>query len=124
MTSNDLFIIEVFNNRMNTLEEKIISLQQEMNKRFDNIQTEIKDIKQEIRVNAVKIEGLHDSVNWGFALATILITSVIAIVGLIATLAPTVREYFASKQKKYATPEEVENIVERAISNALIGKIR
>ena len=109
MTSNDLIIIEAING----LESKIISLQQD-----------IKDIRQEIRMNTVKIEGVQNSVNWGFAGMAITITAVIAIVGLIATLAPTIKEYFTSKQKKFTTEEKVENMIETAITNALAGKLR
>ena len=124
MTSNDLFIIEVFNNRMNTLEEKIISLQQEMKQNFDSVNKRIDNLQTEIKVNSIKIEGVHNSVNWGFAGMTIAITAVIAIVGLVAALAPTIKEFFTSKQKKYTTSEEVKNIVETAITNALAGKLR
>ena len=113
MTSNDLIIIEAING----LESKVVSLQQEMNRRFEKLETEI-------RVNTVKIEGVQNSVNWGFAGTTITITAVIAIVGLIATLAPTIKEYFTSKQKKFATEEKVQSMIETAITNALAGKLR
>ncbi len=109
MTSNDLIILEAING----LESRIISLQQD-----------IKDIRQEIRMNTVKIEGVQNSVNWGFAGMAITITAVIAIVGLVATLAPTIKEYFTSKQKKFTTEEKVESMIETAITNALAGKLR
>ena len=109
MTSNDLIIIEAING----LESRIISLQQD-----------IKDIRQEIRMNTVKIEGVQNSVNWGFAGMAITITAVIAIVGLVATLAPTVRDFFVSKQQKFTTADEVKSMIETAITNALAGKLR
>lgn len=113
MTSNDLIIIEAING----LESKVVSLQQEMNKRFEKLETEI-------RVNTVKIEGVQNSVNWGFAGMAITITAVIAIVGLVATLAPTVRDFFVSKQQKFTTEEKVESMIETAITNAFAGKLR
>ena len=62
MTSNDLIIIEAING----LENKVVSLQQE-----------IKDTKQEllteIKINTVKIDAVHDKVNMGFSLMTIFI---------------------------------------------------
>ena len=109
MTSNDLIIIEAING----LDSKIISLQQD-----------IKDIRQEIRMNTVKIEGVQNSVNWGFAGMAITITAVIAIVGLVATLAPTVKDFFVSKQQKFTTADEVKSMIETAITNALAGKLR
>ena len=116
MTSNDLIIIDAING----LESKIVSLQQDVK----DIRQEMKEIRQEIRVNSIKIEGVQNSVNWGFAGMTIAITAVIAIVGLIATLAPTVREFFASKQQKFITEEKVKSMIETAITNALAGKLR
>ena len=116
MTSNDLIILEAING----LEGKIATLQQEMNQKFEIVQTEIQEMKQEIRVNSVKIEAVQNSVNWGFAGATIIITAIIAIVGLIATLAPTIREYFAGIRKDSPTLEEVKNLIDTAINKALV----
>ena len=112
MTSNDLIILEAING----LERKIAALQSDIN----GIKQEIQEMKQEIRVNTVKIEAVQNSVNWGFAGATIIITAVIAIVGLIATLAPTIREYFAGIRKDSPTLEEVKNLIDAAINKALV----
>ena len=109
MTSNDLIIIEAINN----LEGKIIALQSEMNQRFEKLETEI-------RLNQNDTAHLQTTIYWGFALSTLLLGVIIAIVGFIVTLAPTIREYFASKQAKFATEEQVHNIVETAINKALI----
>ena len=107
MTSNDLIIIEAING----LESKIVSLQRE-----------IKDTRQEllteIKINTVKIEAVHDRVNWGFSLTTVFI----GIVGGIALLHPVIKtlsEYFESKGKKYMTEERVQELIEK--NNAQIG---
>ena len=147
MTSNDLFIIEVFNNRMNGLEEKIVSLQQEMNKKFDEVHQEIAEVRQEVgevrqemdkrfeevhhdmrelatEIRFVQGETAHiqHSIYWGFALATLLLTVIVAVASFFVTLAPTIKEYFVSKQQQYPTEERVREIVEKAISAALVRR--
>ena len=107
MTSNDLIILEAING----LEGKIINLQSEMNQKFNEVKTEIK-------INAVKIEAVHDKVNWGFSLTTVFI----GVVGGLALLIPAIKalgDFFASRKKNYATEEQVQNIVETAINKAL-----
>ena len=69
MTSNDLIIIEAING----LESKIISLQEDMIKRFDNVHTEIQDINYQEQLNTAKIEWLQHSIYWGFAFIGIII---------------------------------------------------
>jgi len=113
MTSNDNVItIEMFN-------AGIQEIKSEFNQRFDKIETEI-------RVNTIKIEAVQNSVNWSFAGATIVITAVIAIVGLVATLAPTIREYFASKQKNLIEERDLRAMMREEIriaqSAAVAGK--
>ena len=113
MTSNDLFIIEVFNNRMNGLEEKIVSLQQEMNKKFDEVHQEIIEVRQEVgevrqemdkrfeevhhdmrelatEIRFVQSDTAHiqHSIYWGFALATLLLTVIVAVASFFVTLTP------------------------------------
>ena len=111
MTGNDNYItIEMFNNGIQEIKSEIIAL----NKRIDGLQ-------QEVRINTVKIEATQNSINTGFLTMTLTITAVIAIVGLIATLAPTIREYFASKLKISSLDERMQEIAEKAISKALAG---
>ena len=122
MTSSDNFItIELFNNGIHEIKSEMKQMKNELHQ---EIQDTKKELLNEIRVNSIKIEGVHNSVNWGFAVATITITAVIAIVGLIATLAPTIKEFFTSKQKKFTTEEKVQSMIETAITNALAGKLR
>lgn len=119
MTSNDLLIIEAING----LESKIIFLQQDV----QNIRQEIKDTRQElsteIRVNQVEIQAVHDKINLGFSLMTVFL----GVIGGIALLHPAIKalsEYFKDKKEKYATEEKVQEIVEKAVNNALAGKLR
>ena len=122
MTSSDNFItIELFNNGIHEIKSEMKQMKNEFHQ---EIQDTKKELLNEIRVNSIKIEGVHNSVNWGFAVATITITAVIAIIGLIATLAPTIKEFFTSKQKKFTTEEKVQSMIETAITNALAGKLR
>lgn len=117
MTSNDLIILEAING----LEGKIINLQSEMNQKFEIVNKRIDDVQTEIRVNTIKIEATQNSINTGFLTATLTITVVIAIVGLIATLAPTIREYFASKLKISSLDERIQEVAEKVVSKALAG---
>ena len=107
MTSNDLIIIEAING----LENKVVSLQQE-----------IKDTKQEllteIKINTVKIDAVHDKVNMGFSLMTIFI----GIIGGLALLNPAIKalgEYFNVKKKNYTTVEQVQELIDK--NNAQIS---
>ena len=117
MTSNDLIILEAINGLQIEMNQKF----EIVNKRIDDIQNEIKEMKQEVRANTIKIEATQNSINIGFLTMTLTITAVIAIVGLIATLAPTIREYFASKLKISSLDERMQEIAEKAISKALAG---
>lgn len=122
MQSNDNYItVEMFNEGLNKIEEKIIMLNAGIEKRFDQLETEIKEMKQEIRANTIKIEATQNSINTGFLTATLAITAVIAIVGLIATLAPTIKEYFAIKLKS-SLDERMQEIAEKVMSRALAGR--
>lgn len=118
MTSSDLIILEAING----LEGKIVALQSETNQKLDNLQTEIKDTRNElmteIRVNQAETRAVHDKVNMGFSLMTIFL----GIIGGIALLHPAIKalgEYFESKRKNYATVEqfqELKNLIDAKIS--------
>ncbi len=122
MLSNDNFVtIEIFNERTNSIEEKIIGLQSGMNQKFDKLENLI---ATEIRFNDQAHEHLQTSVYWGFAIATIVITLVIALVGFMITLAPSFLEIIRSKQQKFVTTEQVQEIVDKAISRAFANTAR
>ena len=54
------------------------------------------ELRTEIRVNAAKIDGVKDSMNWHFTTLAI----VVAIVGFTITLAPMFREIFREKHRE------------------------
>ena len=109
MTSNDLIILEAING----LEKKIISLEAEMNRKFNELHAEIK-------MNAVKIEAVHDKVNMGFTLTTVFL----GIIGGLVLIIPAIKalgEYFASKKKNYVTLEEVQKLIEANNSQTIVN---
>lgn len=83
-------------------------------------QNEVSEIHSEIRtlqndVTSLKSDNVHlqTSIYWGFAIIAI----VIALVGFTVSLAPAFLEFLKNK-KTYATVEQVQEIVDRAIARA------
>ena len=78
MTSNDNYYItiEMFNEGLNKIEEKILMLNAGIEKRFDKLENEIKDVKYEIRLNQNDIAHVQTSVYWGFAIIGVIIAFV------------------------------------------------
>ena len=72
----------------------------------DELKEQIREVKTEVRINAVKIEDMQTSMNWHFATFAI----VVAIVGFTITLAPMFRDMFKDKNK-YTTSDDVRGIV-------------
>ena len=56
----------------------------------------ISEVKTEVRVNAVKIEEVKNSLNWDFTTLTIVVT----LVGFVITLAPMFREMLREKRRE------------------------
>ena len=120
MTSNDNYItVEMFNDGLNRIEEKIITLTQDinqLNQRFDKLENLV---MTEIRVNETAHSYLQTSIYWGFAI----IAFVVAFVGLY----PFKREKTenATQQKETLTEARVEKIAEtiaeKVMSKALAG---
>ena len=80
MTSGDNYItIEMFNGG-------IQEIKSEMNQRFDKLENEIKEIKQEIRLNKNDTEHLQTSIYWGFAIIGVVIALVGFVVSVLAIL--------------------------------------
>ena len=111
MTSSDLIILEAIKG----LENKIVVLQQDMNQMLVDFSHEFKETRQEllteIKMNTVKIDAVHDKVNWGFSLTTVFI----GIVGGIALLHPAIKalsDVFADRKKNYMTDEQVKKLIE------------
>ena len=123
MMSNDKFVtVEILDERINELKKE---LKIEINTGNTQIRNELKDATAEIntaiKINAVDNAHLQTSIYWGFAIATLTIGVVIAIVGFFVTLAPSLRENSKRKESKYTTVEQVQSIVENAISKALLN---
>ena len=102
MTSNDLIIIEAIKG----FEEKIISLQEDMIKRFDNIRTEIQDVKYQEQISTAKIEWLQHSIYWGFAF--------IGVVIALISIAPFKKE--KSEKKTEWTERDLRSLIKEEIS--------
>lgn len=106
MTSNDLIVIEAING----LGSKIISLQEDMIKRFDNVHTEIQDVKYQEQLNTAKIEWLQHSIYWGFAFIGIIIALI--------SIAPFKKE--KSEKKTEWTEHDLRSLIKEEISAAQI----
>ena len=127
MTSNDLIIIEAINGLQFEMNQKF----EIVNKRIDNLQTEIKDMRNEllteIRLNQNDTAHLQTSVYWGFAIMGVVIGLVSFIVAIIALLPYLRKEKSEAKaeQKKFTTEERVQeiatSIAEKVMSKALAG---
>ena len=110
MTSNDNVItVEMFNARMDKMEEAVIGI----NNQLSEIKTEIRDVKYENQLNSAKIEWLQHSIYWGLGI----IAFIVAYVSLFKKEKTEVK----AEQKNSPTFEEVNNIVDIAISKALAG---
>ena len=110
MISSDLIILEAIKG----LEGKIVVLQQDVNQKFDSVNRRIDNLQAEIKINNIKIEAVHDKVNWGFSLTTVFI----GIVGGIALLHPALKaisEVFADRKKNYMTDEQVRKLIDSAL---------
>ena len=96
MQSNDNYVtVEMFNNGIQEIKNEI----RFTNLRIDNM--------------AERIDGVHGSINTGFTTIGI----IIGLVGLIKKEKPEIK----TEQRNSPTFEEVNNIVETAISRALAG---
>ena len=119
MQSNDLIILEAINGLESEMNQKF----EIVNKRIDNLETEIKDTRNEllteIRLNQHDIAHLQTSVYWGFA--------IMAFVVAFVSLYPFKHERpeNLTEQKKFPTEERVQeiatSIAEKVMSKALAG---
>ena len=107
MTSSDnqqYVTVEVFNARMDRIEEKIIRLEQMM----ESNTAELKELKTEIRINTRDIEHVQTSVYWGFAV----IAFVIALIGCVIGAAPMLREIYRESKKSSEHEREIQDLRE------------
>ncbi|MBR2207213.1 MAG: hypothetical protein IJ859_00215 [Synergistaceae bacterium] len=91
MTSTDNYVtIEIFN-------AGIQGIKTEMNQRFDIIQTEIKEMNQELRITQNDVAHIQTSIYWGFAVMGIVIALVGLIVAILAIIPPERSEDLSSR---------------------------
>ena len=111
MTSSDIEIIgTLIDAKIEGLkvyiDGRIVELDNKLEAKTDELKEQIREVKTEVRINAVKIEDMQTSMNWHFATFAI----VVAIVGFTITLAPMFRDMFKDKNK-YTTSDDVRGIV-------------
>ena len=117
MTSNDkqaFLTKEVFEAKMDAF---MATIRLENEKLRSQLHSEIKVVESEVRVNSAQISDLQHSVYWGFAILGITITIAIFLKGE--------KDKTEKKEKKtYVTVEQVQEIVDKAITKAFsaIGK--
>ncbi|MBQ6736969.1 MAG: hypothetical protein IJM82_03465 [Synergistaceae bacterium] len=112
MTSSDNYVtIEIFNQGIQEIKNEISNIHSEIS----NLHSEIRDVKYENRLNSAKIDWLQHSIYWGFA--------VIAFVVAYVSLRPSRKE--KSEKQKFTTAEQVQEIVDNAITRAFanLGKL-
>ncbi|MBQ9573648.1 MAG: hypothetical protein IJR27_00020 [Synergistaceae bacterium] len=111
MTSSDIEIIgTLIDAKIEGLkvyiDGRIVELDNKLEAKTDELKEQIREVKTEVRINAVKIEDMQTSMNWHFATFAI----VVAIVGFTITLAPMFRDMFRDKNKSM-NPDDVRGIV-------------
>lgn len=112
MTSSDSeFIRSEIRGLKVYIDGRILEFENKLDARTNELKDQIREVKTELRVNAVKTEELKSSVKWHFTTLAI----VVGIVGFAITLAPMFREIFRDK-KKYTTPDDVRGIIREEIN--------
>lgn len=111
MTSSDIEIIgTLIDAKIEGLkvyiDGRIVELDNKLEAKTDELKEQIREVKTEVRINAVKIEDMQTSMNWHFATFAI----VVAIVGFTITLAPMFRDMLRDKNKSM-NPDDVRGIV-------------
>ena len=82
--------------RLSGIEGRIMGVENRITGVESRLTEATSEIKTEVRVNAVKIDAVKDSINWNFATLVI----VVAIVGFTIALAPMFREMFKEKRRE------------------------
>ena len=88
--------------RISGVENRITGIEN----RITGVEQAIGEVKTEVRINAVKIEEVKNSMNWNFATLAL----VVAIVGFTITLAPMFREIFREKHRE-KRDEEIRSMI-------------
>ena len=82
--------------RLSGIEGRIMGVENRITGVESRLTEATSEIKTEVRVNAVKIEEVKNSLNWDFATLTIVVT----LVGFVITLAQMFREMFKEKRRE------------------------
>ena len=117
MISNDIVTPSALNAVKVSIEGQIINFGEQLNE----IKTEIRATNDNVLVNTTKIEMLQHSFYWGFAI----IAFVVAFVGFMLMLAPTILEFFRQKLQQpkdsqtYVTPDEVQVMIDKSLAKVI-----
>ena len=116
--NNHYVTTEMFNAGIESLKSEILKsnelLRSEFNSKIDKNTTELKN---EIRVSNVQIEGIKarlDDVHFYFSIYFAVITIMIALIALI----PVISQFFKSFRKPSVSVEVVQDMIDKAISKA------
>ncbi len=97
ITKADIEGLKVYiDGRIKSVEDRITGVENRITGVESRLTEATSEIKTEVRVNAVKIEEVKNSLNWDFATLTIVVT----LVGFVITLAQMFREMFREKRRE------------------------
>ena len=113
ITSNDIQVLTLddFRSGIDSLKIYIDGKLADFSRSLDKANNEL---KTEIRINAVRIDEVKNSMNWDFATLAI----VVAVVGFTITLAPMFREMFRHDKNSELTEQEIRRIVREEIAQS------
>lgn len=118
MTSNDTVIINLINSRFDALDTRMDALEVRIGnveRKTEELHTEIRAVEKIVNTNATKIEELH----YIFGIGIAIIAVVVSIVGFLTTLAPTILEYFKTRRENKITEEKIKSLIDEAVMRAL-----
>ena len=122
MTSNDnkqFITVEVYRAETGAIRTEINSGFNDMRKEFKEIHTEITAVRDIALVNSAKIEAYRDFTSIWFTVLAV----IVAVVGIMVTLAPMFREIHKDAQQKrkdkQLTREEVQDMINSSVTQAV-----
>ena len=125
MTSQDnqqYLTVEMFNAKMDAF---MATIRLENEKLRNELHSEIKAVETEVKINSAKIADLQNSFAIYFGIATLIITFLAIVKGVLTAFAPRIWAFFdRRKQDPAVTQEQVQNMIDKAIAKAFssIGK--
>ena len=115
MTSNDnnqFVTIEIYNSGINKLEKQVIALSERQDNSFKELKNEIINVRELSVINSAKIDAYRDFTSIWFTVIAV----IIAIVGVMATLAPMFRDARHEHRDNNLSRDEVQNMINSSIS--------